>query len=255
MPEVRFGDVTPPLRPTLALLILVLAASVPGPLLAQLPNPATGNGIISGQVIEGGTTKAVPGATMTLSSVTPRAAARTVIADGQGRYVFRDLPAGEFRLQASRPGWRAGAYGLDEPIDRFEAGEILRLAAGERARATVPVWRNAALITGRVTDQSGEPLVGARVEAVRWTAIHGRRSLTGGNLSITDARGLFTMWVQPGEFMIAATSDEIRVREARPFGYRRTFYPRAQDTSGAAVFAVRSGDERNGLDIQLSLEP
>ena len=56
-------------------------------MLAQQATPS-GTGSISGQVVEGGTTKAVPSATVSLISVAPRAPAREVIADAQGRYAF-----------------------------------------------------------------------------------------------------------------------------------------------------------------------
>ena len=162
------------LRLTFGLLTLVLAVTVRGPLLAQLPTPPPGNGFISGQVVEGGTTRTVPGASVTLYSVTPRGPAREVIADGQGRYVFSGLPAGEFRLTARKTGWRSGAYGLATPVEGIGIfDDVLKLAAGERGRAVVPVWRNA-IIRGRVTDESGEPLPGARVRAMYWTAGRGR---------------------------------------------------------------------------------
>jgi hypothetical protein len=51
-------------RLTFGLLTLVLAVTVRGPLLAQLPTPPPGNGFISGQVVKGGTTRAVPGAAL-----------------------------------------------------------------------------------------------------------------------------------------------------------------------------------------------
>ncbi len=84
-------------------------------MLAQQATPS-GTGSISGQVVEGGTTKAVPSATVSLISVAPRAPAREVIADAQGRYAFNNLPAGEFRLSAQKNGWRGGAFGLDSPV-------------------------------------------------------------------------------------------------------------------------------------------
>ena len=157
------------LRLMCGVLTVALALWARGPLLAQPPTPATGSGFISGQVIEGGTTRPVPGATVSLN-VGPRIAAREVIADSQGRYVFSGLPAGEFRLTARKPGWLAGAYGLGTPLEpitiaglgSFAPGEVLKLAEGERGRASVPVWRNA-IIRGRVTDESGEPLPGTRV--------------------------------------------------------------------------------------------
>ena len=253
---------THPLRLTFGLLTLVLAVGLHGPLLAQLPTPATGNGFISGQVVEGGTTRPVPGATVSLS-VTPRMPAREVLADSQGRYVFSGLPAGEFRLTARKPGWLAGAYGLATPLEAIgisglgglAPGEVLRLGEGERGRASVPVWRNA-IIRGRVTDESGEPLPGTRVRAMYWMASRGHRILgSAGDWGIADDRGEFTLSVRPGEYMLAAASEQVRIVNGRPQVFRPTFFPRSLTTSGATTIAVKSGEERDGIAFQLSLEP
>ena len=56
-------------------LIVVLAGSLCPLVLAQ-QNPPGGNGFISGQVVEGGSKRPVPGATVTLSLITPRGPAR-----------------------------------------------------------------------------------------------------------------------------------------------------------------------------------
>ncbi|HKE85728.1 MAG TPA: carboxypeptidase-like regulatory domain-containing protein, partial [Vicinamibacterales bacterium] len=242
------------LRRTLVVLALGVAGSVT--LLAQQPAPSAGSGFISGQVVEGGGTRAVPGATVTLYAATPRGPAREVIADAQGRYVFSGLHAGEFRLTARKTGWRAGAYGLATPAEGIGgSGDILTLAAGERARATVPVWRSA-IIRGRVIDESGEPLAGARVSALSWNAVRARRVLSsGGDLGITDDRGDFTMSVRPGEYMIAASSEQVRIVNGRPHVFRQTFFPDSSATLGAAAIAVKGGEERSGIAIQMSLEP
>jgi protocatechuate 3,4-dioxygenase beta subunit len=244
------------------LLTLAVAVNGRGPLLAQLLPPATGSGFISGQVVEGGTTRPVPGATVALSA-SPRMQAREVIADSQGRYVFSGLPAGEFRLTARKPGWLAGAYGLTTPLEAITLsdlggpapGEVLRLAEGERGRASVPVWRNA-IIRGRVTDESGEPLPGARVRAMYWMPSRGHRILnSAGDWGIADDRGEFTMSVRPGEYMLSATSEQVRIVNGRSQVFRQTFFPRSFTTSNAAVIAVKSGEERNGIAMQLPLEP
>jgi protocatechuate 3,4-dioxygenase beta subunit len=249
-------NVTLPVRVTFGLLTLVLAVSVRGLLLAQQPPPTTGSGFISGQVVEGGTTKAVPGANVALMSVAPRGAAREVIADAQGRYVFANLPAGEYRLTARKNGWRGGAFGLDTPAVGLVAnGDPIRLGAGERFRANVPVWRPA-LISGRVLDETGEPLTGARVNAARWTTIRGRRSLGGSGTVTTDDRGYFTLSIDPGEYMLSATAESlVRMVKGRPHVFRPMFYPGSFTTVGASTIAVKSGEERNGLVMQMSLEP
>jgi protocatechuate 3,4-dioxygenase beta subunit len=240
-------------RRVLPIVLLGIGFAVDGPRAQQAPPAATG--FISGQVVEGGSTRPVPGATATLTFVTPRGPARQIIADGRGRYVFSGLAAGEFRLTADKTGWRTGAFGLDRPAGGLApSGEVLTLAPGGRATATVPVWRPA-LISGRVTDDAGQPLAAARVAAMQWAATRGRRNLVQVNTAVTDDRGQFTLSVQPGEYMIAAISDQVRNLRGRSHVFRQTFYPRSPATTGSTTVTVRSGDERNGIDIQLPLEP
>src|SRR6186713_2719707 len=75
---------------------------------------AGGTGLILGQAIDGlDSTRGIAGAlvTLTLGGSQPV----RVLADGQGRFAFRDLPKGRFSITASRPGYVDGAYGRLRP--------------------------------------------------------------------------------------------------------------------------------------------
>ena len=125
-------------------------AAVVGGLAGPLQPMGSGSGVIFGQVTEGDSNRPVAGALVTLGI--PGAQPIRVMADGQGRFGFRDLPRGRFNLSSARPGWVDGAYGRTRP-----AGPTLPLvlADGEKVSGvTVPMWRFAA-VTGMVIDESG----------------------------------------------------------------------------------------------------
>jgi hypothetical protein len=124
-----------------------------------------------------------------------------VMADGQGRFGFRDLPAGSFNLTATRPGWTDGAYGRTRP-----GGPTLplRLTDGERASGVaVSLWRFAT-IAGRVTDESGDPLVNAPVQVLRRSTVGGRTKLIMSTQDSTDDQGSYRIgMLEPGEYVVA----------------------------------------------------
>jgi protocatechuate 3,4-dioxygenase beta subunit len=263
---------------TIAFATLALAGSLHGLLSAQQNNPLVGTGVVSGQVVVGGTNTPVPGAIVTLFIVSslepvdgtlpsgPRPAPQ-VISDAQGRFVFSGVPAGEFQLRASRNGWQTGALGVDGPFQPQGMvvsaaspgnGQVFKLAAGERFRASVPVWPNA-IIRGQVTDEAGEPIAGAYVQAMRWYMAGSRRRLGGTDLHFADNRGFFTLSVPPGEYVVGAASEQVRIARdpatgsMRRFVFRDTFFPNASGTFDAVPVTLKSGEERSGIFVRMSL--
>jgi hypothetical protein len=163
----------------------------------------TGTGVVFGQVTEADSNRPVAGALVTLN-ITGSTPIR-VMADAQGRFGFRDLPAGRFNISTVRPGWVDGAYGRTRP-----AGPALSLslAAGEKVSGvTVPMWRYA-VIAGRVVDESGDPLVNKSVRVLKRTTSGGKVRLVMGSIDSTDDRGMFRIGqLEPGEYVVAVPMD------------------------------------------------
>jgi hypothetical protein len=155
-------------------------AGLPGMGPSNAPMPM-GSAVVFGQVTEAESTRPVAGAIVTLSI--PGAQPLRVMADGQGRFGFRDLPKGRFSLTTTRPGWSDGAYGRTRP-----GGTALgiTLAEGERVSGgVVPMWRFAS-ITGTVVDEQGEPIVNASVRVLKRQLANGRVRLTPQSQDTTD---------------------------------------------------------------------
>src|SRR5262245_2821128 len=94
------------------------AINVGGPVPGAGPGGPTtplpmGTGLIFGQAVDAGSSRPVGGAlvTLSLSGTTPLRA----LADGQGRFAFRDLPKGRYNLSATKAGYVDGAYGRMRP--------------------------------------------------------------------------------------------------------------------------------------------
>lgn len=136
---------------------------------------------------------------------------RLATTDGDGRYELRDLPAGQYRLHVSKSGFVPLEYGQRRP---FETPLRVTLKEGDRATANMALPRGAA-IAGRVIDEAGEPMAGARVQAFRARMIEGqRRLLPVGASDVSDDTGAFRVHgLPPGEYYVAATPPELRLPE------------------------------------------
>jgi Carboxypeptidase regulatory-like domain len=86
-------------------------------------------------------------------SMTKPAKVRTATTDPRGRFVLDEMPPGRIRLDIAHPDRL--------PVRR----EAIDLTAGGRMDVGDLVLQSGALLAGRVLDESGQPIEGARVEA------------------------------------------------------------------------------------------
>jgi len=129
-----------------------------------------------------------------------------VLADEEGRFVFRALPKGSFTITATKPGYAEGAYGRQRPMGLPQA---LTLAEGERlGDLKIPIWKFAA-VTGRVTDEAGEPVIGIAVRALQRAIVAGKQKLAPGPTARTDDRGVYRVAsLTPGEYAVVVPSTQ-----------------------------------------------
>src|SRR5690349_10824261 len=160
---------------------------------------ATGTGVIFGQVTESDSNRPVAGALVTLNL--PGNTPIRIMADAQGRFGFRDLPAGRFNITTQRPGWVDGAYGRTRPAGPTLA---LTLANGEKvSNVSVPMWKYAS-IAGVVVDETGDPVVTKTVRVLKRTIAGGKIRLVQSSQDTTDDRGMFRIgMLEPGEYLVA----------------------------------------------------
>jgi hypothetical protein len=246
----------------LALLVAVNGASIAGqrpagpvprqPARAQnAVDPLTAS--IQGRVVSADT--GAPIRRAEVRAMNERNMSRLVTTDGDGRFDLRDLPAGEYRLTASKTGYVSLSYGQRRP---FEAAEAIKLAQGQKAAANLLLPR-AGAIGGRVVDEAGEPLAQTRVQALRSRMVEGRRRLQpAGPIDLTDDTGAFRLYgLAPGEYYVSATPREPAEpidaggSAGRAFkSTMTTYYPGTGSLEEAVRVAVGvSGESR--ADIQL----
>jgi hypothetical protein len=184
------------------------------------PAAATADAFVLGQVVDGSTNRPVSGAQVSMTSAgrppTP------VLTNANGQFVFRGLEAGKYSFRVGARGYMPGGYGAASP---GSSGRLLAIEAHARITDTViRLWKFGA-ISGRVIDESGDPVTGAMVNAVRRNLVAGRPRLTATSRAQTDDRGVYRFGsVVPGEYLIVvpATSTTLpaSVVSSLETGYR-----------------------------------
>jgi hypothetical protein len=169
---------------------------------------------------------------------------RLVTTDGEGRYELRNLAAGAYKLTISKAGFITLEYGQRRP---FETAATITLREGETAAGNVALLRGGAIF-GRVVDSSGEPSVGARIQALRVRTESGRRRLIAvGAGDQTDDLGSFRLYgLPPGEYYVSASTGLIDAVKRDP----PVYYPGTTNLAEAQPIALGAGAEASA-DFQI----
>jgi protocatechuate 3,4-dioxygenase beta subunit len=218
---------------------------------AQAP---TGTAKISGRVVAGDTGTPIRRAQV---NITSRDAGfnRTVATDSEGRYELTALPAGRYRLFINKAGFVALEYGQARP---FESGKPLDIAAGQLLEKIDFNLPRGSAITGRITDEFGDPITDVYVEALRYQFFNGERQLvTVGRSSQTDDLGAYRIFgLMPGDYVVRASmrpnmQPGPRGNDTELTGYPGTYYPGVADVTQAQTVTAALGQEVSSIGFPL----
>ena len=193
----------------------------------------------------------------------PDIGTKTALTDAQGRYEFRDLPAGRFTVSVSKSGFVAMQYGQNRP---FEPGTPIELAEAQKMdKADVSLPRGSVL-AGRVADEFGEAVAEAEVTAMRMqfgTASGGlspraataRPTISGSSGSTACPRAILRQRIAAQHEHDGGRHD--RRRRGGPTGsnqnsgYAATYYPSTPTPGEAQRVSLAVSQELASVDIQL----
>ncbi len=163
--------------------------------------PVVGTGMILGQVVSGDAGTPVRRARVNLSGAELRGQ-RSTVTDDEGRFVFTQLPAGRYTMNASKAGYVTIAYGAKAP---GRAGTPIQLADGQKLEGRPISMPKGGVVTGIVLDEYGEPSPGTPVRALRMVIRTGEKRLESAGTSTTDDRGMYRIYgLQPGQYVVTA---------------------------------------------------
>ena len=142
---------------------------------ARAPNPEAGRGmaVLRGQVVAADSGAPIRRAQVRVSGVGLRES-RVATTDAQGRFEVRELAAGRYTLTASKGGFVTLQYGQRRP---GESGTPLELGDAQTLDKVIVGLPRGSVITGRITDEFGEPVVNAAVTAWHYAFVGGTRRL------------------------------------------------------------------------------
>jgi hypothetical protein len=244
-------------------------------------------GVLRGVVVpaaadapDAGGTDPVRFATITLTPAGGGASV-TTHADEAGRFALTAIPPGRYRVVASKAAHLAMEHGATKP---GRPGVPIQIAAGAAVDVTLTLPRGG-VITGRVVDDRGAPLVNAVVRALVLRSGPDGPSLAAAPgatppESITDDRGEYRVYgLAPGDYFVGATpplsvavgretTDEelawVRAPSARQsvppppgatIAQAPAFFPAGNSVGGALAIRIGAGEERGGMDIRFQRHP
>lgn len=229
----------------------------------------TGTGRIKGRLVSADSGNPIRRAQIRLSG--PDIMTKLSATDGDGRFEFKDLPAGRFMMSATKSGFVTVNYGQKRP---FEPGKPIELGDGQAIENADIVMPRGSAITGRIVDEFGDPVADTVVTALRSTWANGRRRLQpAGRTATTNDLGQYRIYgLPPGEYFVSATvrgTQEFMVAEmsavmavramsvagsaddAPTSGYAPTYYPGTPNGQEAQKLMVALGQEAQNTDFGL----
>jgi protocatechuate 3,4-dioxygenase beta subunit len=240
------------------------AQEPPGPQTAQAPParpapprdsaaPAKGTAVLKGRVVSD-TGRPLRRARITVSSsdLGP-GSSRSTSTDLTGRYEIKELPAARYRVQVTRSGFLPLDYGQRRP---GEQGRPVQLAEGQTLDKIDFALPRMSVITGRVSDELGEPIEGVTVLAMRSLFFEGRRKLVPVAQAQTDDQGEYRVQkLSPHTYYIMASTKETWTitdnGKETVMGYMPTFFPGLTSFADARRVTVGLGQQVPSIDLSL----
>jgi hypothetical protein len=180
--------------------------------------------------------------------------------DAEGRYEIRDLPSGRYTITASKSGFVMGQFGQRRPGDPGTPIEIVDGMAADKVNFQLA---RGAVIAGRILDDTGDPMAGVQVSAMRYGFTGGSRRLIpaggeGGNDRTDDQGGFRLYGLPPGDYYVSATYRGmmmlgVDVNSTQTDGFAPTYYPGTPNLAEAQRVASKAGQEVSGVIFSLTV--
>jgi protocatechuate 3,4-dioxygenase beta subunit len=222
--------------------------------LAQTPTKEATASVAGRVTIRG---KAAPGitvvATLRNSFFDNKTVAKTTT-DEEGNYKLTGLPAGQLTVLPL-----AKSYVVASGSAYKEPGQGVNVAESEAITKIDFVLVHGGVVTGRITDADGHPLIGERVNiALKDGSSEPGPQFMFGSRNQTDDRGIYRLYgLGPGSYRVSVGQASAAGGAASIMGmggsqYVKTFYPSVEDESRATIIEIKEGTEIANVDITVN---
>ena len=189
---------------------------------------------------------------------------RTTVTDGSGRYSFKRVAVGRYRLWAQMGGFGRRYYGADRFGELPRAIEVVEGGSADDVDVVLP---RGAVVTGQVRDDTGFGVAGATVVLLQRVSERGVASLRVAGTDRTDDRGLYRVFdLAPGAYYVQAVAmpasagaggdaqfrGVVDSAAGEGVGYAPSYYPGVTRLGAARPVAVRESQELRGVDVALA---
>jgi len=188
---------------------------------------------------------------------------RRIVSDDRGRFLLAGLPAGDYRINATRAGFLNGAFGQRRPAG---SASTITLVDGQwLSDIEVRLWRPGVL-TGFVTDHAGVPITGVIVRAYRHERVPGHTTLREVAQAVTDDTGAYRLAsLVPGNHLVGISSQQVTVTnndtgatfvtDAPEVVFPPVYYPSADSAVAASTVTAEPGRDFTGVNFTLPTRP
>ena len=206
---------------------------------------------VAGRVANTATGKPVERATVSLTRFgSATGSSLNTVTDAAGSFSFPTVEPGRYSIGAVRAGFAVAM----ETAGQGSGGRVnIALAPGAKVTGLKLRLTPEGVISGRVTDEEGEPLPGVSVRLMHPVYVNGQRQLQRieAIIGVTNDRGEYRIFdLAPGRYYVVATGGNSGAAFDRAFP---VFYPGVADGSAARMFEIKPGTELH--DINLMLPP
>jgi protocatechuate 3,4-dioxygenase beta subunit len=221
-------------------------------ILQPIAAEARQNAVIEGEVVNQVTAIPLRGAKLMLRRAGVGLDAPYVVeSDAHGHFSMNKVEPGQYRLWATDKGLAEQEYRAEGPD---AAGKVLTLMPGQHLQGILFRVIPPAVITGKVLDEDSEPILGADVQAMRFSYQEGKRQLQIEAVSATNDLGEFRLHgLEPGKYYVSTNSGSVIDGDSGRLSASRhdvrTFFPHTTEISAATPISVAAGEEAGGIEI------
>ena len=197
--------------------------------------------------------------------ITPPPPIPPVATDASGKFSFKDLEPGTYRLSATKNGFVRFDYGARTTGG---TGAQFNIAAGQSMKDISFRLVNTGVVSGRVRTSSGEPGAAMNIQLMKSAYnVQGQRTFQSVSSGRSDDRGDYRLfWITPGRYYVSIGGNSLTTltssdggtilflssgSDAASTNVAAVYYPGTTDPLRAVTIEVGPGGEVPGIDFVL----